>query len=173
MPRKPLPSQIPNGSFLVEDAGSLGLSPKQLSRDGIFTPSRGVRLPLHSTGTVADNVRAYSRLDPTCVLTHSTSARICCICLPAWLDQDWRIHIARHANGCKPRRRNVVGHQLSLGAGEVMMLDGVRLTSPARTWLDLASLLSIDELVAAGDSIVVEHGRISLCRGTRWQLLRT
>lgn len=28
----------------------------------------------------------------------------------------------------------------------------------ARTWLDLASLLSIDELVAAGDSIIVEHG---------------
>jgi very-short-patch-repair endonuclease len=158
MSRTPLPSQIPNGSFLVEDADSLGLSPKQLSRDGIFTPSRGIRLPLHSTGTVADNVRAYSRLDPTCVLTHSTSARICCICLPAWLDQDWRIHIARPANGCKPRRRNVVGHQLSLRHGEVMMLDGVRLTSPARTWLDLASLLSIDELVAAGDSIVLEHG---------------
>jgi hypothetical protein len=39
-----------------------------------------------------------------------------------------------------------------------MMLDGVRLTSPARTWLDLASVLSIDELIAAGDSIVVEHG---------------
>jgi hypothetical protein len=25
-------------------------------------------------------------------------------------------------------------------------------------WLDLASILSVDELVAAGDSIVVEHG---------------
>lgn len=38
------------------------------------------------------------------------------------------------------------------------MLDGVRLTSPARTWLDLAQLMSIDDIVAAGDSIVVEHG---------------
>lgn len=152
-----MPPQIPHGSFLVEDAEGLGLSAKQLSRDGIFTPSRGIRLPLHSTGSVADNVRAYSRLDPACVLTHSTSARICCICLPGWLDQDWRIHIARPADGCKPRRRNVVGHQLNFKPGEVVMFDGVRLTSPARTWLDLASLLSIDELVAAGDSIVVEH----------------
>ncbi len=158
MPRTPMPPQIPNGSFLVEDADRLGLSPKRLSRNGIFTPSRGIRLPLHSTGTVADNVRAYSRLDPACVLTHSTSARICCICLPGWLDQDWRIHIARPADGSKPRRRNVVGHQLSFKPGEVVMFDGVRLTSPARTWLDLASLLSIDELVAAGDSVVVEHG---------------
>jgi hypothetical protein len=51
-----------------------------------------------------------------------------------------------------------VGHQLSFKPGEVVIFDGVRLTSPARTWLDLASMLSVDELVAAGDSIVVEHG---------------
>lgn len=136
----------------------LGLSRKQVSREGIFTPSRGIRLLMHSTGTVADNVRAYCRLDPVSVLTHSTGARIFCICLPAWLDHDWRIHIARPADGWKPRRRNVVGHQLSFKSGEVMMFDGVRLTSPARTWLDLASLLNVDELVAAGDSIVVGHG---------------
>jgi hypothetical protein len=158
MSRTPVPPQIPHGSFLAADADLLGLSRKQLSRDGIFTPSRGVRITLNGTGSVADNVRAYSRLDPGCVLTHSTSARICCICLPGWLDQDWRIHIARAANSCQPRRRNVVGHQLSFKEGEVLMFDGVRLTSPARTWLDLASILSVDELVAAGDSIVVEHG---------------
>ncbi|RAM37135.1 hypothetical protein DBZ45_11955 [Arthrobacter globiformis] len=158
MSRIPMPPQLPNGSFLVDDAARLGLSVKQLTRDGIFAPSRGIRVPLHSTGSVADNVRAYSRLDPTCVLTHSTSARIFCICLPGWMDRDWRIHMARPADGCKPRRRNVVGHQLSFKPGEVVMFDGVRLTSPARTWLDLAALLSIDELVAAGDSIVVEHG---------------
>jgi hypothetical protein len=153
-----MPPQLPNGSFLVTDAEELGLSRKQLSRDGIFTPSRGIRLPLHSTGSTADNVRAYTRLDPGCVLTHSTAARLWCICLPGWLDADWRIHVARPADGCKPRRRNLVGHQLSFEEGEVMMFDGVRLTSPARTWLDLASMSSMDELVAAGDSIVVEHG---------------
>lgn len=38
------------------------------------------------------------------------------------------------------------------------MLDGVRLTSPARTWLDLASVLALDDLVAAGDALVNEHG---------------
>lgn len=157
MPRTPRPGQIPHGSFLIADAEMLGLSRKQASRNGILTPSRGVRLPLQSTGTVADNVRAYCRLDPVSVLTHSTAARIFRICLPGWLDQDWRIHIARPASGWKPRRRNVVGHQLAFKPSEVVMLNGVRLTSPARTWLDLASLLSVEDLVAAGDSIVVEH----------------
>lgn len=126
-----MPPRLPQGSFLVDDTDRLGLSVKQLSREGNFTPSRGIRLPLYSTGSVTDNVRAYSRLDPTCVLTHSTSARICCICLPAWLDQDWRIHIARPADGWKPRRRNVLGQQLSFKPGEVTMSDGVRLRSPS------------------------------------------
>lgn len=153
-----MPPQIPHGSFLVADADVLGLTRRQLRRDGIFTPSRGIRLPLNSRGSVADNVRGYSQLDPGCILTHSTSARICGICLPGWLDQDWRIHISRPADSCKPRRRNVVGHQLSFKQGEVVMFDGVRVTSPARTWLDLAAMLSLEELVAAGDSIVVEHG---------------
>lgn len=31
------------------------------------------------------------------------------------------------------------------------MLDGVPVTSPARTWLDLASVLDFEALVAAGD----------------------
>lgn len=153
-----MPPQLPHGSFLVADAEELGLSRRQLSRGGIFTPSRGIRLPLLSAGTVAENVRAYSRLDPSCVLTHSTAARIWEMCMPAWLEQDWRIHIARPADSCKPRRRNVVGHQLSFKPGEVVMLDGVRLTSPVRTWLDLAGTLNVNELVAAGDSVVVSHG---------------
>jgi hypothetical protein len=42
--------------------------------------------------------------------------------------------------------------------GEVVIHDGVRVTSPARTWLDLAGLLTVDELVAAGDSAVLAHG---------------
>lgn len=52
-----------------------------------------------------------------------------------------------------------MGHQLRLLPDEVVELDGVRLTSPARTWLDLASVLSIEDLVTAGDSLVCEHGR--------------
>nr|WP_246223681.1 hypothetical protein [Pseudarthrobacter psychrotolerans] len=47
---------------------------------------------------------------------------------------------------------------MSFKPGEVISLDGLRLTSPARTWLDLATLLDLNDLVAAGDSIVVSHG---------------
>lgn len=153
-----MPPQLPNGSFPASAAETLGLSQKQLRRDGIVTLSRGLRLPLHSTGTVAEHLLGYTELDPECCLSHGSAARIHCISLSVALEADWRIHLARSGEKWKPRRRNVVGHQLTFKPGEVIGLDGVRLTSLARTWLDLAQMMSIDDIVAAGDSIVVEHG---------------
>ncbi|MGO4856458.1 endonuclease domain-containing protein [Arthrobacter sp. 2MCAF14] len=158
MSRTPMPPQLPNGSFPASAAATLGLSQKQLRRDGIVTLSRGLRLPLHSTGTAAEHLRGYIELDPKCCLSHGSAARILGISLPKALEEDWRIHLARPGERWKPRRRNVVGHQFTFKPGEVIVLDGVRLTSPARTWLDLAQMMSIDDIVAAGDSIVVEHG---------------
>ena len=34
------------------------------------------------------------------------------------------------------------------------MVDGIPVTTPERTWLDMAEMLTIDELVAMGDSCV-------------------
>ncbi len=39
------------------------------------------------------------------------------------------------------------------------MLDGVRLTSPSRTWLDLAGLLQLDDLVAVADHLICRQAR--------------
>ncbi|WP_253182774.1 hypothetical protein [Arthrobacter sp. SW1] len=153
-----MPANLPNGSFPASAAVTLGLSQKQLRRDGIVTVSRGLRLPLHSTGTVIEHLRGYTDLDPGCCLCHTSAARVHQVSLPSFLEEDWRIHLARPSEAWKPRRRNVVGHQLTFKPGEVVVVDGVRVTSPARTWLDLAQRMSIDDLVAAGDSIVCSHG---------------
>jgi hypothetical protein len=42
---------------------------------------------------------------------------------------------------------------------DVAMLDAVPVTSPARTWLDLASVLNVEELVAAGDYFICRQAR--------------
>lgn len=39
------------------------------------------------------------------------------------------------------------------------MLDGVRVISPARTWLDLASVLGLEDLLAAGDYFICSQTR--------------
>ena len=123
-----------------------------------MTVSRGIRVPVDSAAAGAAALRAYTDLDDDSILSFGSSARLWNAPLPVWLEADWRIHLARRRGHSTPRRVNVVGHQLALLPDEVVEFDGVRLTSPARTWLDLAAVLSIDDLVIAGDSLVCEHG---------------
>lgn len=154
----PLPQDLAAGSFTSSDAASWGVSRKRQRQPDLAIPSRGIRVPLGADATTGAHLRAYTALDDGSTLTHHSGARIWDIGLPGWMQEDWRIHVTRERDCSKPRRRNVVGHRLTFKPGEVVIHDGVRVTSPARTWLDLAALLTVDELIAAGDSVVVAHG---------------
>ena len=54
----------------------------------------------------------------------------------------------------RSRRPEIVAHRLQLDEQDVMMLAGVPVMTPARTWFDLATVLSLPDLVAAGDSVL-------------------
>ncbi|MBT1002401.1 hypothetical protein KIH31_07275 [Paenarthrobacter sp. DKR-5] len=69
------------------------------------------------------------------------------------------MHLARGPQSNRPRRDGFTGHRLTLAPDDVRMLEGLRLTSPARTWLDLAAVLQFDDLIAAGDAVVCAHVR--------------
>lgn len=92
------------------------------------------------------------------VLCGISAAHLWQIPLPAWAQDDWRIHLARSRWSSQPRRGNIVGHRLTIEEDEIHMLDGARLTSPARTWLDLAAQLPLDDLVVATDYLLCAHG---------------
>ena len=52
----------------------------------------------------------------------------------------------------RTRRAQFVPHRFQLRPEDVVLSDGLPLTSLARTWRDLAGVLSLPDLVAAGDS---------------------
>ncbi|WP_253905734.1 endonuclease domain-containing protein [Arthrobacter sp. H5] len=79
--------------------------------------------------------------------------------MPAWLENEPYIHLSRPYPGARPQRKRVKGHSLLLDPADVTVLHGLPLTSVARTWLDLAGVLALDDLIAAGDYIVSEHRR--------------
>jgi hypothetical protein len=158
MRRAPLPLHLTTGSFSLRAADKAGVTRTRTEAQDLVTVSRGIRVPVDSASSGAAALRAYTELDDESILSLGSAARLWAAPLPGRLEEDWRIHLARRRGFSRPRRVNVVGHVLTLFPDEVVELDGARLTSPARTWLDLASVLGVDELVVAGDFLVCGHG---------------
>lgn len=141
MRRAPLPHHLTAGSFSIRASDKAGVTRGRTHAKDVIVVSRGIRVPLESQATGVDALRAYTDLDDSSILTHASAARIWNGPLPGRLAGDWRIHIARRPGFSFPRRVNVVGHLLALLHDEIVDYDGVRLTSPARTWLDMAATL--------------------------------
>jgi hypothetical protein len=90
------------------------------------------------------------------VIASITAARIRRLWLPDQVDE--RIHVAtvtpERAGRLMTRsqRPELVAHRFQLRSVDYEMVDGLLVTSLARTWRDLASVLTLPDLVAAGDS---------------------
>ena len=68
-----------------------------------------------------------------------------------------QIHVTRPSSTPGSVRPGIVCHRMRLADGDTVSVGGVRITSRLRTWLDLATLLSLTELVAIGDYLVCAH----------------
>ncbi|WP_404313436.1 hypothetical protein LG314_06440 [Agrococcus terreus] len=139
-------------AFTVRDGIAAGLTRGELRGGEWCSPAHGVRV----TGSVGDAradfaaaVRAAASDDQ--FFSHVTAARIHGMPLPARLAGDRRIHVASPTGRSRMVRPGVVGHRLK---SEVVEVDGLRVEALADTFVHLASLLSIDELVVVGDWLV-------------------
>lgn len=77
--------------------------------------------------------------------------------MPLRFQDTEEVHLAKNMGQGRPQRRLVRGHELALEPGDVVVMDGVPVTSVQRTLLDIAPHLGADELVAIADQIVCEH----------------
>ncbi|MGG5172291.1 endonuclease domain-containing protein [Pseudarthrobacter sp. J1738] len=159
MRKSQLPEHLQGVSFALRASDKSGVSRGRTRAKDLMVVSRGIRLPTQTQPRGAAAVRAYTELDESSILSHVSAARLWEMPLPASLSGDWRLHIARRAVHSVPRRANTVGHLLTLAAGEDTEVDGVRLTSAPRTWLDMASTqTTMEDLVVMGDHLVCSHG---------------
>ncbi|WP_427018540.1 hypothetical protein ACQCSX_08395 [Pseudarthrobacter sp. P1] len=164
MRRSELPAELAGRSFTTRSADAAGVARNRTRANDLIAVSRGIRIPRDADVCGAAALRAYTELDQWSVLTHVAAAHVWGLPLPAAQAGDWRVHVARPRGLARPRRANVVGHELTLLPGEMVEFDGVRVTSPARTWLDLARMARLATvehvagLVAAGDRLVCAHG---------------
>lgn len=159
MPKpQPLPEEF-TVPFTLARAVGAGLSVARLRASDLRVPSRSVRVPKTAPFDLAAGCRPYLEMLPDAVLSHGTAARLHGLALPRRIAEEPLLHISRTRAYAPPRRRHVSGHRLRLEPDEISYVHGLPVTSVARTWLDLAGTLSLDELVVMADQIVSEHQR--------------
>ncbi|OMH23679.1 hypothetical protein BKD30_11660 [Tersicoccus phoenicis] len=157
--RAALPPEFALRPFAVREAIAAGVSADRLRGHHLAAGITGARIPAELGGSVAVRARAAIAAMPTAVVSHTTAAALWGLPLPRRLQEAELLHVTHAAT---PRtsavhRRGVVGHLAVLSEADVTVRGGVRVTTPARVFLDLASELTVDQLVAVGDAMVCWH----------------
>lgn len=108
---------------------------------------------------MVSRVRPYCELGVAVFVSHTTAAALHGIPIPSVFESEPFIHLTRPKGCSLPRRKGIRGHQCALGGDETTLFSGLPITTLARTWLDLAQLLPLEDLVVAGDHLICGHQR--------------
>ena len=153
--------------FVVTACGGDHLTADQARHPRFLLTSRGVRA---DAAVVEAQGWSYNQnpelrwraaqlpLHAETVLSHTTAAAILELPLPVWVADQRVIHVTAPRMGNRPRRRDIRTHHALLIPTECTEVDGFRVTSPARTYADLAYCLKVPELVAFGDAMMRTYG---------------
>jgi len=95
------------------------------------------------------------------VVSHLSAAALWGFPLPLCFEDEAVIHLTSRDGARALRRKNVCGHRLPLPEEEIFDGRYVACTSPLRTWFDLAGILSLQDLVVAGDFLLPRRDPLS------------
>lgn len=153
-PSAPLPFSFSSVPFTVHEARAASLSNGRLRSSDLTSAGRLLYLPTGWDFEIRGLARALCAATPGAWISHLTAAVVLGLWLPTWFRDCRELHLSKPRNLPPVRREGVVGHTVLAFDGEIMMLDGMRISTPARTWLDLASLVPLEDLVAVGDQLI-------------------
>lgn len=166
---RPLPDTLKDRSFTLSEQRAAGVSDSRAWNKDLRVASRGVRVPWGATQELAHTARLLTGISPGTACCGPTAAILWRCPLPYDLERQPLVHLLRWDGGDRPVRKGVAGRRVPLKAADRRTIDGIPITSPARTWLELAALLPLDDLVAAADYFICNqsrsfgHNRSALC----------
>lgn len=155
----PLPAGLDVDGFTRADARRVGLSMERLRRSDLERPFHGVRSTTIDGSPIGLARRYTARLPDRGFFSHLTAAALWGLPLPRLKDP--RIHVSRPHGERAIRTGGVIGHHLVISAAELTELDGMPVTTPERTWSDLAGWLRLEDLLAAGDRVIWRHAPLA------------
>ncbi|WP_309619796.1 hypothetical protein [Salinibacterium sp.] len=162
----PTPSRIPaelGDVFSVPEALRAGVSRKRLRARDLQSPFRGGRsipVPISTADPFArqhhdlvERCRAFAAIAPAkFCFSNVTAAALYGIPLPHRVRADLRLDVGVPAGRQPPRRRGVRGHRMDDWVMRTVL--GMPVVDPAVAWAQVASLLTLNELIVAGDFMV-------------------
>lgn len=152
--RLPLPVHLAGRPFTLESSRSAGLDHNRLRHNDVEHISRGLYRPAAWDFCLEHAARALSEATPGAWISHVTAARLQSSLLPAWLSDSSELHLSKPTLLPGARRKGIHGHRLIVKPGEVEFVEGIWISTRARTWLDMSRLLPLADLVAMADQLV-------------------
>jgi very-short-patch-repair endonuclease len=137
----------------VQAALDQGVSTGRLRGTDLQRPYHGVRVDGARILGLAERARAYQTRMPDHAVCGSTAALLYSVPLPLRL-QAARIHVVVPLPTRAPKGRSIVGHAVTAADLDLVVRDGILMTSPERTWFDLGAILGLPDLVAASDFLI-------------------
>lgn len=157
-PRHPLPSSLQHGPFLAREAA---LGRGRLRGPDLTAPFAGTRDLAAAEASLLRLCRAFAlRMPPRAFYCGPTAAGLLGIPLPPW----WPplpLHVGVRAGERRVVAAGIRAHHLTACRDELGSLGGLRMTSPERTWCDLAAALTLPQLVGAGDFLLWRRGPLT------------
>jgi hypothetical protein len=127
-----------------------GATRGQIAGDGVRV-GRGVYVSAAVEPDLATRCRAWALVLPgDAAFGLGTAAELCGAPGPS----SRTVHVVVPSRRQVPRRAGLTVHERAVEDDDVVGLDGLRITSGAQTFLDLAARLPSAELVAVGDALV-------------------
>ena len=154
MRKQVLPLPLATAPFTFVAAGVSGVTANRLRRKDVVNVGRGLYRPADWDFDLEGAARALSAASPGAWISHVTAARLRCQLLPPWLADSTELHLSKPRALPSVRRKGIFGHTVLAREDEVELVDGIRLSTRSRTWLDLARDLPLDDLVSMGDELI-------------------
>lgn len=174
-PSVPLPFPLTESAFTVAQALSIGVGQGRLRGKDLDRPYHGIRVVQPQAGNRAgvtleggpgSSLGAQLELMWRCAallvampagafFTHTTAAELWPLPLPT-RGSERHIHVSVRPPQRPPRRPSVVGHESTDPLAVVTARCTLPVVNPATLFCQLASMLSLPDLVAVGDALALQ-----------------
>ncbi|GAA3181523.1 hypothetical protein GCM10010531_39650 [Blastococcus jejuensis] len=134
-----------------------GISPKQLRSPDVVRSSRDTYLPRALAADLRVRIAAVLLNAPQrAVISHRTAGALWDLEIPMQRPDD-RVHLTVSTGSAVRGRADRCAHRVPFSDEDVVRLDGFPVTTPARTWRDLAMELQPPALLAVTDQLLLRR----------------